>query len=72
MSKPSESRSTLLVMWDFQNAGVPTHQVTSVNSTVQGELNKRFKSASHRLFKAFSEMDPEFRTGRQVRVPLLN
>jgi transcriptional regulator with XRE-family HTH domain len=53
-SKPSTSRSTLLAMWDFQNVGIPVHQVKSLELTIRGELDKRFARASHRLFKAFA------------------
>ena len=53
-SKPSTSRSTLLAIWDFQNVGITIHQVKSLESTIRGELDKRFASASHRLFKAFA------------------
>ena len=53
-SKPSTGRATLLTMWDFQNVGIATHQVESVNSTIRSEINKRFAGASHRLFKAFA------------------
>ena len=56
-SKPSTGRSTLLVMWDFQNLGVSARQVASLNSTIRAELNGRFSSASHRLFKAFARPD---------------
>ena len=53
-SKPSTGRSTLLVMWDFQNMSVSAQQVATLNSTITAELNVRFASASHRLFKAFA------------------
>ena len=53
-SKPSAGRATLLAMWDFQNVGIATHQVESVNSTILVEIHKRFPGASHRLFKAFA------------------
>ena len=44
-------------MWDFQNIGIATQQVESVNSTIRSEINKRFAGASHRLFKAFASLD---------------
>ena len=56
-SKPSVGRTTLLTMWGFQNIGIATQQVESVNSTIRSEINKRFAGASHRLFKAFASLD---------------
>jgi len=52
--KPFKQRSRLLVMWDFQNLGVSATQVASVDTGIRDELERRFKGASYRRFKAFS------------------
>ena len=53
--KPSRQRSRLYTMWDFQNLGVSASSVAEFNSWVRKELEeRRFKSTSHRLYKAFS------------------
>ena len=67
-SKPSTGRSTLLVLWDFQNLGVSTHHVVTLDSTIRAELNGRFASASHRLFKAFVRPDQSSATDELQRL----
>ena len=67
-TKPSTGRSTLLAMWDFQNVATPVHQVRSLDSTIRGELNKRFTSASHRLFKAFGSLNQSSATDELMRL----
>lgn len=54
IAKKSKSQSRLVVLWDFQYVEVSWHQLDQITDWVQGELNKRFGSASHRLFKAFA------------------
>lgn len=52
--KPGKGRSRLLVMWDFQNAGVRAQEVQERDARVRSELEKRFAASSYRLFKAFA------------------
>ena len=52
--KPSQGRARLLVIWDFQNMAAPVAQVPGLASWLREELDRRFASASHRLYKAFA------------------
>ena len=52
--KKSKGQSRLVVLWDFQYVEVSSHQLDEIADWIQGELNKRFGNASHRLFKAFA------------------
>ena len=54
MPKAFEKRSRLLVMWDFQNLGVPAWEVPQVNAWIRKELDTRFPATSYQRFKAFS------------------
>ena len=51
--RKSANQSHLVVLWDFQYVEVSWNQLDQIESWVKSELNKRFGSASHRLFKAF-------------------
>ena len=53
-AKQSKSQSRLVVLWDFQYVEVSWHQLDQIADWIQGELNRRFGSTSHRLFKAFA------------------
>ena len=68
LSKPSTGRSSLVTMWDFQNVATPVHQVKALDSTIRGELDKRFTSASHRLFKAFGGLNQSSATDELMRL----
>ena len=52
--KPSPGRSRLLVKWDFQNVAASVTQVPDLASWIREELDRRFASASHQLYKAFA------------------
>ena len=52
--RATKERTRLLVMWDFQSSGVGAKGVPSLVSRVKARLDKRFPTASHRLFKAFA------------------
>ena len=52
--KPTKGRSRLLVMWDFQNIGVPSDHVKEVNSWIRTKLDGWFPNASYRRYKAYA------------------
>ena len=52
--RPSKGRTRLLVMWDFQNAGIQVADLPGLVSRIRKALDERFASASYRLFKAFA------------------
>ena len=64
MPKQGKGPSRLLVMWDFQNLGVRENRVTSLNSWLREEMDKRFPGTSYRRFKAFSHPKQEAATDK--------
>ncbi len=52
--KKTKSQSRLVVLWDFQYVEVAWLQLDPITDWIEGELTKKFGSASHRLFKAFA------------------
>ena len=65
VSKPSQQRSRLYIMWDFQNLGVAASSAAPINSWIRSELEeKRFRGTSHRLYKAFSHPSQSSATDR--------
>ena len=53
-AKQTKGRSRLIVLWDFQYVAVSSQQLDEIVGWVDSQLNKRFGSASYRLFKAFA------------------
>lgn len=52
--KTTTQRTRLIVMWDFQNVQFSAAQLERVDELIEGELDRRFKSASYWLYKAFA------------------
>ena len=54
MPKPTKQRSRLIVIWDFQNVQFSSAQLERINVLIEDELDRRFRSTSNQLFKAFA------------------
>lgn len=53
----TKGRHRLIVMWDFQNVGVSSSDVTEVSKQIKESLVAKFSSTKQHLFKAFGHPD---------------
>ena len=54
VTEKTKGRYKLIVMWDFQNVGVSSKNVTGVSKHIRESLVGKFSSTKQYLFKAFS------------------
>jgi len=57
VTEKTKGRYKLIVMWDFQNVGVSSSDVTEVSKQIKGSLVAKFSSTKQHLFKVFSHPD---------------
>lgn len=57
VKEKTQGRHRLIVMWDFQNVGVSSSDVTEVSKRIKESLIGKFSSAKQPLFKAFGHPD---------------
>lgn len=48
----SGNRDRVMVLLDFQNLGVSANSVEAMNGWIVGEVNRRFPSTSHEVYRA--------------------
>ena len=66
--KTTTLRSRLIVMWDFQNLQFSGNALGQVDEWIEGELNRRFPSASYSLYKAFASQFQSDATDRLIEL----
>ena len=68
MSKTHEGRSRLVVMWDFQNIGVPAYHVPALDSWIRAETKTLCGNPPNVLFKAFASPHQSAATDQHIEL----